>query len=94
MNAKNSILLVIVKTNDYIHSSHRTIESWCYDTETNGYLKEEKPYIYDESTENRAAKGGSYEGVCYLNRTTMLFISMYFTSEYSKDIGFRVVRTA
>ena len=34
---------------------------WCYDTNTSGYISEERPYIYDSSEEERIIKGGSWE---------------------------------
>lgn len=66
------------------------VYEWCYDTGTDGYLEEEKPYIYDESTKNRRMKGG-----CYYNGGSGIYFSSRNYSEYGDyDRGFRVVRTA
>lgn len=63
---------------------------WCYDTDTEGYLLEEKPFIFDESSTCKKLKGGS-------------FVEFYDCCEISScngfsysntDVGFRVVRTA
>lgn len=64
------------------------VYEWCYDTGTEGYLEEEKPYIYDESTKNRRIKGGSWGD---------FEIEIFYSESSSTNnhyIGFRVVRTA
>ncbi|MGL4568085.1 MAG: formylglycine-generating enzyme family protein, partial [Fusobacteriaceae bacterium] len=64
---------------------------WCYDTSDNGYISEDKPYIYDESIDKRRLKGGfwfSYGddwGICKRSSE-----GSGYTSSFT---GFRVVRS-
>lgn len=66
------------------------VMEWCYDTGTDGYLEEEKPYIYDESTKNRIKKGGYYNASKY----GVEFNSGNYSKYSGSGTGFRVVRTA
>ena len=62
----------------------------CYDTPTDGYLLEERPFVFDESSDSMRLKGGSW----YYNSTQCEVVerlSSYFIYNY---IGFRVVRTS
>lgn len=67
------------------------VDEWCYDTATDGYLLEERPFIFDESTNSMRVKGGN----CYSKFTWDYEVDRRW-SYSSKDyyIGFRVVRTA
>lgn len=64
---------------------------WCYDTYTNGYISEEKPYIYDSSEGNRRVKGGcwaTFRGYCGTSCR-----DYYGATAEKGNVGFRVVRT-
>lgn len=64
---------------------------WCYDTSDNGYISEDKPYIYDESVGSRRLKGGSWIVSGYYCEVSYRF---YYGSGYqNRYIGFRVVRS-
>lgn len=63
---------------------------WCYDTNTNGYISEDKPYVYDESEKYKRVKGGNWN--CYKEGVTCFWRS--FCGDIRNDLGFRVVRTA
>lgn len=63
---------------------------WCYDTNTNGYISEDKSYVYDESEKSKRIKGG-----CWANdRSWIKCFSRAQNSAYVDYLGFRVVRTA
>lgn len=64
------------------------VGEWCYDTGTDGYLEEERPYIYDESTKDRRTKGGNWLGF----QIEIFYSESSSISNFQK--GFRVVRTA
>ena len=63
---------------------------WCYDTDTEGYLLEERAFSFDESNNSMRAKGGSWCGD--LNSCEIAFRDS--CSAAICYIGFRVVRTA
>lgn len=66
------------------------VDEWCYDTATKGYLLEERPFIFDESTNKMRTKGSSWGNslnYCKINRQSSLSSRDGYT-------GFRVVRTA
>ena len=64
---------------------------WCYDTNTLGYISEERPYIYDATQDTRRLKGGSwcfdgaYCAVAYRDRINAVIGDF--------NVGFRLVRT-
>lgn len=65
---------------------------WCYDTSDNGYISEEKPYIYDSSISERRLRGAS----CYNDE---YYCGVFYrgwdeASGCDNDGGFRLVRTA
>ena len=63
---------------------------WCYDTGTNGYLLEERPFLFDESNNGMRVKGGSwYTSFGYCNFTARGSVSYAYNG-----VGFRIVRTA
>lgn len=62
---------------------------WCYDTDTNGYLLEERPFVFDRSSNSMRVKGGSCN-----NSSSYHGIARISGSNTSSNIGFRVVRTA
>lgn len=66
------------------------VKEFAYDTNIDGYLDEERPYIYDESCNTRRTLGGSW-----YTATSPITDSGYSetTAEYT-NVGFRVVRTA
>ena len=69
---------------------------WCYDTNSDGYISENTPYIYDETETGRRIRGGSCRYVRYTPEENKLFYRDYngyinFTINYS--CGFRIVRT-
>lgn len=64
---------------------------WCYDTDTSGYISEERPYIYDASQESRRLKGGSWD--YYGASCTVAYRSRNDATIGSGIIGFRPVRT-
>lgn len=65
---------------------------WCYDTSEEGYISEERPYIYDLSVEDRSLRGGSWfsdASDCEVrNRNSCEDFRCW------SDSGFRLVRTA
>ena len=64
---------------------------WCYDTNTSGYISEERAYIYDASQESRRLKGGSWghdEAYC----TVASRVDRDAAVDYN-NVGFRPVRT-
>lgn len=63
---------------------------WCYDTATDGYLLEERPFVFDESTNNIRIKGGSWYASLY---NCVVCARISFSYAY-RAVGFRVVRTA
>lgn len=64
---------------------------WCYDTNTSGYISEERPYIYDASQNGRRLKGGSWRDGNYYSVISTQY-SYTNTVEYH-FFGFRIVRT-
>ena len=63
---------------------------WCYDTDTDGYLLEERPFVFDEGSSDMRIKGGSWSdgsGYCEV-------VKRYSLSYPDYENGFRVVRTA
>ena len=76
-----------------IHDSHSksgNVKELAYDTNIDGYLDEERPYIYDESCNTRRILGGSW----YTDASPVTgSSSSEITAEYT-NVGFRVVRTA
>lgn len=68
------------------------IDEWCYDTDSKGYISNDKPYIYDESVDERIIKGGSW---IKEDDSSYVADSFHFSSSYEENtIGFRIVRTA
>lgn len=67
------------------------VDEWCYDTATNGYLLEERPFIFDESTNNMRIKGGHYRAIFSWDYRIEKLGSCSSKDCYT---GFRVVRTA
>ena len=66
---------------------------WIYDTATDGYISEDKPYIYDGSSRNRGLKGSSWcHSVSYCE-VSCRYCYACLTGQ-DCNIGFRVVRTA
>lgn len=74
-----------------IYDCSGNVEEWCYDTSDNGYISEDKPYVYDESVEDRSFKGGSWVNEFYWNK----IVERTFTESNwtSSSIGFRIVRS-
>lgn len=67
------------------------IWEWCYDTNGDGYILEERAFIYDESIKGKRLKGGSH----YNDKEWCRIVQHSAYSENTNDgIGFRVVRTA
>lgn len=66
------------------------IYEWIYDTNTEGYLDEERPYIYDESSDSRKRLGGSWDSETFLIST----VGSCIVNKTYTGVGFRVVRTA
>lgn len=64
------------------------VEEWCYDTDTNGYLLEERPYVFDESTKKIRTKGGA----CRDTKSNCEITVRYQYSSFSQYTGFRVVK--
>ncbi|WP_027131751.1 AAA family ATPase [Fusobacterium necrophorum] len=64
---------------------------WCYDTATEGYISEERAYIYDESEKKRRIRGGS----CYYDDIvcSVFWRDLREFSYADSDYGFRAVRT-
>lgn len=66
------------------------VKEWCYDTDTNGYLLEERPFIFDGNSIFRTVKGGSFGNGSRYCKVSDCSIG----AGVSRYIGFRVVRTA
>ena len=62
---------------------------WCYDTATDGYLLEERPFVFDESTNTMGLKGGCWN----IGPSSCGIFSRGSYSSASDNIGFRLVRT-
>ncbi len=69
------------------------VEEFCYDTATDGYLSEERPYVYDESQEYIRLRGENYSTIdLYLSGISHRIYR--HKSENDCYYGFRIVRTA
>lgn len=73
-----------------IYDCSGNVWEWCYDTSDDGYISEDKPYIYDESVGNRRLKGGSWY---YYDGCKISFRLSSGSGNQSDNIGFRVVRS-
>ena len=77
------------------------IYEWCYDTDSDGYISEKTPYIYDETEESRVLKGGSWNNLNYKDIEYEIFERYSDKAENSQkyyyvlkaSYGFRIVRT-
>lgn len=66
------------------------VNEWCYDTDADGYVLEERLFAYDFHREDiKIIRGGSYDTQLWLSRS---FRSVQSGSSFFT--GFRVVRTA
>ena len=77
-----------------IYDCSGNTEEWCYDTSDNGYIYEDKTYIYDESIDNRRLRGGSWRD--YYSRCEIIYrdeLSGDHNYSYKYFIGFRIVRS-
>ena len=69
---------------------------WCYDTNSDGYISENTPYIYDEIETGRRIRGGSCRYVHYTPEENKLYYRDYSCYNYitiNYSCGFRIVRT-
>ena len=69
---------------------------WCYDTNSDGYISENIPYIYDETETERRIRGGSCRYVHYTPEENELFYrddNGYINFAINYSCGFRIVRT-
>jgi len=69
---------------------------WCYDTNSDGYISENTPYIYDETETGRRIRGGSCRYVHYTPEENKLSYRDYSCYNYitiNYSCGFRIVRT-
>ena len=71
---------------------------WCYDTQKNFQIYEEKQYTYDSNKKLRRIRGGAWsypEFGCMVSNYNELVIKAtnHSAIDFSYDIGFRVVRT-
>lgn len=67
------------------------VEEWCYDSASDGYISEDKPYIYDGSVGSRRLKGGSWS--YYAGDFEVAYRNWYDLADRDDDCGFRVCRT-
>lgn len=84
-----------------LYDCNGNVWEWCYDTDTEGYLLEERPFIFDESSSAMKVKGGSYDSDDYqiINKSCFIPVigSVIASAVGLKNFysyGFRVVRTA
>ena len=66
---------------------------WCYDTNSDGYISENTPYIYDETETERRIRGGSCRYVHYTPEENELSYRDYNYIAINYSCGFRIVRT-
>lgn len=69
------------------------VDEFCYDTATDGYLSEERPYVYDESQKSISLRGENFYNISFtLGIDKRKKISKSANDSYIS--GFRIVRTA
>ncbi|MGL4629528.1 MAG: SUMF1/EgtB/PvdO family nonheme iron enzyme, partial [Cetobacterium sp.] len=74
-----------------IYDCSGNVLEWCYDTSDNGYISEDKPYIYDESVGGRRLKGGSWYHSCI--NMEVFYRCDCVSDDWDDNIGFRVVKS-
>lgn len=80
------------KSNQFgLYDMSGNVWEWCYDSASDGYISEDKPYRYDGSLGDRKLKGGSsWDSVVNIGIASGCYIDL--ASRY-KDYGFRVCCT-
>lgn len=74
-----------------IYDCSGNVREWCYDTATEGYIAEDKGYVYDSSVETRRSRGGAWNKEEKENN--LLGQYTMASNEKQNFYGFRVVRT-
>lgn len=74
-----------------IHDCSGNVYEWCYDTYSNSYISEERPYVFDGSIDSRVVRGGSWYN--YDSNCTVTYRHSVNSIDTSSNLGFRIVRT-
>lgn len=76
-----------------IYDCSGNVSEWCYDSYINGYISEERPYVYDENNSHRAKGGSALRTIDFMMLDSDFCKISCHISAIVNIFGFRVCRT-